>query len=105
MKEPAPTPRFEPRWSVALTILAVILLLALLPQSIRLGPTWVAYVFGIIVLVPIAAVGLTSGQAPWLRVERTVTLLFFVVAAILILANLVNLVHAMVNKSDQITGV
>jgi len=105
MKERSQTQRFEPRWPVVLTIVAVILLLALLPQSIRLGQTWFAYVLGIIVLVPIAGVGLTSGRSPWLHVERTVTLLFFVVAVILILANLVNLIHAMVNRSAEMTGV
>jgi hypothetical protein len=51
---------FEPRWPVALAILAVILLLVVLPDRIRLFPMWVTYVLGFGVLVPIAAIGLMS---------------------------------------------
>jgi uncharacterized membrane protein len=104
MKEPSQTSSFEPRWPVVLTIIAVILMLSLLPRYIRLMPTWVNYVVGVVVLTPIAAVGLTSGQSRWLRVERAVTLIFFVVMAVLILANLANILHAMVHKSAEITG-
>ena len=104
MNETAQPRQFEPRWPVMLTIIAVILMLSLLPRYIRLAPTWVTYVLGAVVLTPIAAVGLTSGQARWLRIERTVTMLFFVITAVLILANLINVIHAMVNRSAEITG-
>jgi hypothetical protein len=54
------------RWPVALTILAVIVLLALLPGRLRLLPIWGVYVLGIAMIVPIAAVGLTYGSdADW----------------------------------------
>jgi len=104
MKEQSQTSRFERRWPVALTIVVVLLLLALLPNYIRLMPMWVTYVLGIAVLTPIAAVGLTSARARWLRVERMVTLIFFVVGVLLILGNLVNMIHAMVNRSAEVTG-
>ncbi len=105
MKDMGSSPSFERRGPVALTIIVVILILSLLPQCIRLGPTWITYVLGIAVLAPIAAVGLTSGRAFWLRVERAVALIFFVIAVILILANLANMVHAMVSRSLEVTGV
>ena len=105
MTEPNPSRRHEPRWPVVLTILAVILLLILLPQAIRLLPLWVTYVLGTAVLVPVAGVGLSSARPGWLRAERVVILLFFVVTAVLILVNLANLLHMMVNKSTEITGV
>lgn len=105
METPVQKSRIEPRWPVALTILAVILILALLPRFIRLLPAWVPFVLGAVVLMPIAAVGLTSGQTRWLRVERTATLVFFVVGVVVILANLANVLHAMVHKSTEITGV
>lgn len=105
METPVQRFRIEPRWPVALTILVVILLLALLPKYIRLMPMWVSYVLGAVVLVPIAVVGLTSGQARWLRVERMVTLIFFVITAVLILVNMANLLRAMVQRSAEITGV
>ena len=105
MKEPAQAPRIEPRWPVALAILAVILLLALLPERIRLFPAWFPYVFGIAFIVPMAAVGLTAGKAWWLRVERTIMLLFVVFAEVGTLAYLANLVGAMVRRSAEIGGV
>jgi hypothetical protein len=104
MKETTQPLRFEPRWPVVLTIVAVILLLALLPGRIRLMPMWVAYVVGGVVLVPIVAVGLTAARARWLRIERVVTLLFFVVTAASSLANLANVICSMAQKPEGITG-
>ena len=104
MKETTQPLRFEPRWPVVLTIVAVVFLLALLPGRIRLLPLWAAYVAGCVVLVPIIAVGLTAARARWLRIERAVTLLFFVVAAGGSLANLANVIFAMAQKPEGITG-
>jgi uncharacterized membrane protein len=98
------THRFEPRWPVGLAILAVMLLMAELPARIRLLPIWVTYTVGIAVLIPIVAVGLTAATPRWLRVERVVTLLFFLVSAVVTLANLGNLVGAMINRSTEIGG-
>ena len=94
-EETAQPSRFEPRWPVVLTIVAVILLLGCMPGRIRLMPMWFTYVIGGVVLVPIAAVGLTAARARWLRAERTVTLLFFVITAAGSLANLANVIFAM----------
>jgi hypothetical protein len=100
----AQSPLSEPRWPVALAILAVIFLLAFLPDRVRLLPVWGAYVIGFAVLVPIGAVGLTAGKSRWLRVERTVTVVFFAVAVVCTLSNLAFLVDAMVNRSAEIGG-
>ncbi len=105
MKETVHPLRHEPRWPVALAILAVILLMVLLPQAIRLLPMWVTYLLGAAVFVPVAGVGLTSARPGWLRAERMVVLLFFAVTAVLILVNLANLLNMMVHKSAEITGV
>jgi len=104
MNAATPQCRCEPRWPVGLTILAVMLLLALLPGPIRLLPMWFTYAVGGVVLVPIAAVGLTSARARWRRAERTVTLLFFAVTAVGSLANLANVILAMGRKPAGITG-
>ncbi len=98
------THNLEPRWPVALAILAVIFLLAVLPGRIRLLPLWVTYAIGLAVLIPIGAVGLTAAKPAWLRIERIVTLLFFVVSTVVTLANLGNLVGAMINRSTEIGG-
>ncbi|HSA61507.1 MAG TPA: hypothetical protein VLE03_04650 [Nitrospiraceae bacterium] len=104
MQELAQAPRFEPRWPVALTIVAVNLLLALLPGRLRLFPIWATYVVGVAVLAPIAAVGLTAARIRWLRVEHTVTLLFFVVATVGNLTSMGNLIGAMLNRSAETSG-
>ena len=104
MKEPAQAFRIEPRWPVALAILAVIFLLALLPERVRLFPAWFPYILGIALIVPMAAVGLSAEKARWLRVERTIMLLFVVVMGVGTLANLANLISAMVRRSGEIGG-
>ena len=71
MKDAGSRPQFEPRWPVALTIVGVILLLALLPGRLMLVPSWVAYVIGVAVLAPIAAVGLTAARQRLRIRERT----------------------------------
>jgi hypothetical protein len=105
MKDQTQAPRFEPRWPVALAILAVILLLVLLPERVRLFPTWVPYVVGIAFIVPMAAVGLSAEKARWLRVERTIMLLIILVTGVGTLATLANLIGAMVRRSTEIGGV
>jgi len=95
---------FEPRWPVALAILAVIFLLAILPDRVRLLPMWGTYVIGFSVLMPIVAVGVTAAKTQWLRVERTITLWFFVVVGAFTLGNLANLIAAMVYRSAEVSG-
>jgi len=104
VEEPAQPIRIEPRWPVALAILAVVLMLALLPGRLTLFPRWFPYVIGIVVFAPMVAVKLTAAKARWLRVERTITLLFFVLMGVGTLANLANLVGAMVRRSAEIGG-
>ena len=104
VKEPAQLFRIEPRWPVALAIVAVLFLLAVLPGRVRLFPIWLPYLVGIVVLAPMAAVTLTAAKARWLRVERTITLLFFVFTGVGTLANLANLIGAMVRRSAEIGG-
>jgi hypothetical protein len=104
MKEPAQPPRIETRWPVALAILAVLFLLAVLPGRLRLIPIWASYAGAFAVLVPMAAVALTAARARWLRVERTMTLLYFVVSEAATLAGLAYLIRTMVRRSGEIGG-
>ncbi len=66
--------RIEPRWPVALTILAVLFLLTLLRSRARLFPPWMAYAVGMALLLPIAGVWLSGARPWWLRLERITTL-------------------------------
>ena len=104
MRGQAQAPRFEPRWPVALAICAVLLLLAVLPERVRLFPVWFTHAIGIVVLASVAAVGLMAAKPPWLRVERTGVLLFFVVKGAANLATLAYLVDVMVRRSAEVGG-
>jgi len=103
-KERTQARHFESRWPVALAITSVVVLLALLPGRIRLWPAWVPYVWCFVVYVPIVAVGLTGGRPMWLRIERIITLLFFMTALGGTIANLANLIDAMAHRPEGITG-
>ena len=75
MNEPAQTIRDESRWPPALAILVVIFLLAALPGHVTMMPVWVSYLAALAVLVPMAAVALTTGNTLWLGIERTMIIL------------------------------
>lgn len=64
MEKPAHVSRIEPRWPVTLAIVAVLFLLAILPERIRLFPIWFPYVVGIAVLVPMTAVAQHERSTP-----------------------------------------
>jgi hypothetical protein len=104
MKGPVEAMRIEPRWPVVVTILATLVMLAVLPGRVRAFPAWTAYVLVAAVLTPMAAVALTRGSALWLRVERTTTLSFFVFAGLVNIANLLNLIRSIVDRSAGIGG-
>jgi len=108
MMQPASTKneeyQFEPRWPVVLAILALIALLSVLPERIRLLPNWATYVAGFAVLIPIVTVGLTGAKPQWLRVERAVTLIFFVFSGAVTLINLADLIEAMMYRSAEVSG-
>ena len=105
MKEQIQAVRIEPRWPAALAILIVLFMLAALPERVRMFPGHTSYIMGVVVLVPMVAVGLTAGSARWLRVERAIMLLFFVTVGAGTLANLSKLIGAMLHRSAEITGV
>jgi hypothetical protein len=102
--QPAQALRIEPRWPAVLAILAVIFLLTVLRGRVKVFPTWVPYALGIAIIVPMAAVTLTKAKVRWRRVERTGTLLFFILSESAMLVNLSQLLDAMVRRSGEIGG-
>jgi hypothetical protein len=104
MKEPAPVLRIESRVSVILAIFAVLFLLTMLPRPIAMLPVWIPFAAGIMVIVPMAVVGLTAAKARWLRIGRIVTLLFFVFVGVGIVLNLASVIREMVHGSAGIDG-
>ena len=103
-KEQSQSIRIEPRWPVVLAILAAILMVVLLPERVVLFPAWVPYVIGIALILPMAAVGLSAEKARWLRVERTIMLLFIVAMGVGTLANVASLIRAIVRRSGEVGG-
>jgi uncharacterized membrane protein len=104
MKERAQTTRIEPRWLVALVVLAVFALLTVLPGRVRAFPVWVSCVLVILLMVPMAAVTLAANKTMWLGVERIATLLFILIAGFALLDNLQRLLGQMVRHSSGLGG-
>jgi len=103
-KEQSQSIRIEPRWPVVLAILAAILMVVLLPERVVLFPVWFPYVIGIALILPMVAVGLSAEKARWLRVERTIMLLFIVAMGVGTLANVASLIRAIVRRSGEVGG-
>lgn len=104
-KESAQPIRIERRWPVAVAIIAVVAVLALLPERVRLVPAWVPYVAGIVLIVAMVPGALAPAtRRRWLRVEHTIMLLFVAVAEGGILATLAQVIGKMVFHSSEIRG-
>ena len=100
----ARTPPFEARWPVALASLLIILLLALLPGRVRLVPAWVPYALGVVLLLPMAGVRLSSGDARALRLERRIILVMVTLFVLGTVSNLANMVVFLVARSAELNG-
>jgi hypothetical protein len=94
----------EPRWPVALAILALLLLLAALPGRVRLLPSWVPYAIGIGFLLPMAAVRLTGAKPGWVRIERATMLLLALFAEGTVLTTLAYLIREMLGRPGGLSG-
>lgn len=95
----------ERRWPVAVAIIAVVAVLALLPERVRLFPAWVPYVAGIVLIVAMVPGALAPAtRRRWLRVEHTIMLLFCAIAEGGILGTLAQVIGRMVFHSSEISG-
>jgi hypothetical protein len=97
-------PRGEPRWPVAAAIVAVLALLILLPERVRLLPAWVPGLAAAIVLAPMAMTAARPLSSDWARIERLVTLAFVAVAGAANLTTLEELIAAMLDQSRMVNG-
>lgn len=104
MKAPDRPIRMEPRWPVAVAILAVIGLLTFLPERISLFAHWVGYAAATVIIASMTTAVLASEKRPWLRVEHAIVLFFIVVAETGTLITLVMLVRRMLYPSSEIGG-
>ena len=104
MTRPISACSIESRWPVALTIGAVLVLLTVLPDRIRVFPVWLTYLPGIAILVAIALVPLTGGKPRSLRFERWITLLFCLIVGAGMLTGLRHLIFEMFDPSGDLDG-
>jgi hypothetical protein len=96
--------RPEPRWPVALAVVAVLALLLVMPNRVRLLPPWSLYAMGVLIIAPLAAVRVRPGSTTWSRIERLSTFAFVVIAGVGNLAVLRELIIDMIQRTHAIDG-
>ncbi|MBV9995159.1 MAG: hypothetical protein JO127_08095 [Caulobacteraceae bacterium] len=103
MRETGQAPR-EPRWPVALAIVGVYLLLVVLPERIRLLPSWALWASAAVVLAPMGVAALATAKALWLRVETAIVLAFVAFAGLANVTCLSELLRDIIGRSTAVSG-
>jgi hypothetical protein len=103
-KSEAGRPRPEPRWPIALAIVAVLALLIFLPARVRLLPSWSLYALGAFVLTTLGVVAARPESTTWPRIERLTTFAFVLIAAAGNLAILRQLTFDMIRGAHVLDG-
>ena len=104
MREPAEVTHIESRWPVVLTIIAVNLVLMLLPNRIRVVPSWCPPLLGIALILPMVALSFATAKEPWLRIESIVTVIFLLMAGCAVIDELIYLLFSMLRHPSQVNG-
>lgn len=104
MREPAPVMSIEPRWPVILASLVLVALLTFLPGRIREFPPWAPFAMVIALIVPMAALTMSTSRARWLRIERIVTRLFLLIIGVVLVINISEMFSRMLHPSAELTG-
>jgi hypothetical protein len=94
----------EPRWPIVLTIMLVFAL-TFLPGRVRVFPPWAVVLITIVLIAPMAGVGLSSAKQRWLRIESAVTTAVVVLATVALLWDLKDLFVKMITPPTGITGI
>lgn len=96
---------YESRWPPALTLSAMLVVLALLPMRLTLMPAWPRLALAAVALLPMAAVAVTSGSHRSLVVERMAHFAFYALVAVLTLLALAQLSYMMVRRSSELSAI
>lgn len=92
------------RIPAVLTTLAVIMILALMPNRIKLFPRWFFYGIAAATLLPMLVVGIAPNKKFWLRIERIVMLGTCILCCVGNCITMVILIKAILYKSGSVTG-
>jgi hypothetical protein len=97
--------RTAPRLGAVLIVVAIILLIALLPQRYHLVPDWFGYLASTFMLLPMILVWITQGYPLWRRFERGAEFLAVGTALVLNSANLLVTAYHLVENPNKLEPV
>lgn len=95
---------FEPRWPPMLALIAILVVVALLPMRLTLMPQWPRAALAAVALLPMIGVAATRGSERSLVIERLAHLAFYTLVTLLTFLALGQLIHAMVKRSSELSG-
>ncbi len=99
------TERIAPRLGMLSIVIAIIALIAVLPERYHLVPDWVGYSIATLMIVPSIFVSLTHGSALWRRIERLVDVGVVGMAFLLNSLNLLIAAYNLVENPDRLAPV
>jgi hypothetical protein len=102
--ETAPAPRSEARTPVILTILAVVIIMAVLPQRVRLLPRWITVLAAGLEIAALAGAAIFRGRPVTVQIERWTTVAFLSFAGALMLNDIQRLIGLMLEKAGAVDG-
>lgn len=94
----------EQRWPVILAILSLVFLLVSLPHRLRILPPWVPYTIALVPIVPMIVLSTRAPRTVWLRIERVVLSVFFLMYGAAILIQLTVLMDSMLHHPRDVSG-
>jgi hypothetical protein len=97
-------PRGEARTPVILTLLAVLIIMAALPERVRLLPRWVSMLAAGLEIAALAAAAMFRGRPVLVVMERWVTVAFLSFAGALMLNDIQRLIGLMLLKAGTVDG-
>ena len=104
VKEVHPTNRAEPRWPVALAIIAVLSLFSLMPERSRIPPSWSGFAIGLALILLMVGVWLGGDRRHWLRIERWAMLALASALLCMTLLGVIPLVMEIMKQTSQFGG-
>ena len=103
--QPESSERIAPRLGAVLIVLAIVLLIALLPQRYHLLPNWFGYLAMAFMLLPMILVWTMQGSALWRRFERAADFVVIGAALALNVANLLVTAYHLVENPGKLEPV